>query len=227
MNAYPDSDAGRTALILATGNKNKVSEITPLLQPIAEHLTILSLSDLPEMPEVIEDAPTLEGNAKKKAKEIFAQTKSLFPNLITLADDTGLEVEALNGAPGVFSARYASSPEKPKPSYNDNVEKLLREMRNHTNRAARFRTVIALVSRTSFGKDSAPIYFEEVIEAAVSGEITHEKSGEGGFGYDPIFKGHEIGKTFAQISVTEKNLISHRGKAVKKAVDFLTKCFLG
>ncbi|ACF14298.1 non-canonical purine NTP pyrophosphatase, rdgB/HAM1 family [Chloroherpeton thalassium ATCC 35110] len=224
---YPEIPAGKTALILATGNRDKVAEIKPLLMPIAEHLVIFSLADLPKLPEVEENAPTLEGNAKKKAKEIFEHTQSHFANLITLADDTGLEVAALNGAPGVYSARYAATPQKEKPSYADNVDKLLSDMQNLTNRTARFRTVIALVSRTNFGKESSPIYFEEVLEATVQGEITYEKHGSSGFGYDPIFRVSEVGKTFAELSVSEKNQISHRGKAVQTAVKFLTKCFLG
>ncbi|MDR2938250.1 MAG: non-canonical purine NTP diphosphatase, partial [Prevotellaceae bacterium] len=178
-------------LIFATNNLHKLEEVSAMLSKS------IALST-PRQHGITEDIPetqkTLEGNALQKARYIYERTQ-----LSCFADDTGLEVEALNGAPGVYSARYAGE-EK---DMGANMEKLLHELRNVENRSARFRTVIALILD---GK-------EYIFEGEVQGEILFEKSGSAGFGYDPIFrpKGYDI--TFAEMDLDEKNKISHRGKA--------------
>lgn len=221
MNLMPE----QTALVLATHNRDKVAEIKPELSAISSKLVVLSLDDFPDFPEVDETEETLEGNALKKARETFSHVERFFRNVIALADDTGLEVDALGGAPGVYSARFAEMPDGRKPTYDDNVMKLLGEMNGKENRSARFRTVIALAGRTNFGKNEAPLYFEKLLDASVAGEITKEKQGMQGFGYDPVFLVKEIGKTFAELSISEKNRISHRGKAVRKAAEYLANAF--
>ncbi|NTW49462.1 MAG: RdgB/HAM1 family non-canonical purine NTP pyrophosphatase [Chlorobiales bacterium] len=221
MNVLP----AQTALVLATHNRDKIAEIKPELLMLASTLVVLSLDDFPDFPEVDETEATLEGNALKKARETFSHVERFFKNVITLADDTGLEVDALGGAPGVYSARFAETPGGRKPTYDDNMAKLLDEMKGTENRNARFRTVIALAGRTNFGKNQEALYFEKLIDASVSGEITKEKQGEQGFGYDPVFFVKEIGKTFAELSISEKNRISHRGKAVRKAAEYLVDAY--
>ncbi|MCS6988519.1 MAG: RdgB/HAM1 family non-canonical purine NTP pyrophosphatase [Chloroherpetonaceae bacterium] len=204
------------ALVLATRNRDKIKEIERALRELPS-VQLLSLDDLPDMPDVEEDAPTLEGNALKKAREVRRFAASRFPQALALADDTGLEVEALGGAPGVYSARYAQSELGRKPTYAENVAKLLRNLRGETNRKARFRTVIALVGRWN---DSD---IETVFEGVAEGEILAEPRGEGGFGYDPVFFSLEAKKTFAELSLDEKNAISHRGKALKAVAAFLRR----
>ena len=154
--------------------------------------------------DIPEEQPTLEGNALQKARYIYERT-----GLSCFADDTGLEVEALNGAPGVYSARYAG-PAKCKEA---NMDKLLQELeqRGAENRKARFRTVIALILDGE----------EYLFEGEVQGEITHEKSGTKGFGYDAIFRPTNYSTTFAEMDLDEKNTISHRGRAVQQLVNFL------
>lgn len=186
-------------IFLATGNPDKIAELKRLLEPLG--CTLKSVLDVSVENEVEEDQPTLKGNALKKARFWYYKT-----GLPALADDTGLEVDALNGAPGVYSARYAGE----SVTYQDNVNKLLKEMKGKTNRAARFRTVVALA-----GNDE--IIFEGVCE----GEITEKPQGDGGFGYDPVFRPEGFEMTFAELSIDEKNRISHRGKALKKMVDYL------
>ena len=186
-------------LILATNNKHKVSEIRQVLTGIP--LKLLSLADLPGAFEVVEDGETLEDNAIKKAREIALHYKKW-----ALADDTGLEVDALGGQPGVYSARYAG----PECSYDDNNRKLIAALSDtpEEKRTAQFRCVIAL---------SSPEGKVQSVEGVVHGTITHEPSGTNGFGYDPIFFVPSHGKTFALLTADEKNTISHRGQALRKA----------
>ena len=139
---------------------------------------------------------------------------------MTLADDTGLEVAALDGAPGVYSARFAPVPEGTPPTYDDNVNHLLRKMENAGDRNALFRTVIAIKGRIA-REDRKPLLFEKTVEGSVEGEITREKTGSKGFGYDPVFWVNSARATFAQMSTEEKNKLSHRSRAVKKAADQL------
>lgn len=187
-------------LILSTTNEGKKREIASLLAELPIH--IITLADFPDAPEVIEDEPTLEGNARKKACEIYQHT-----GITTISDDTGLEVDALGGRPGVFSARYAGTD-------GDAVANralLLKELKGVNDRSARFRTVIA------YTDGSQVLYFEGVCE----GQILTEERGTEGFGYDPLFlpKGEIL--TFAEMPGEQKNLISHRGKALYKFKSFL------
>ncbi len=196
------NEQGRT-LVLATGNRDKQNEITALLSDL--EITILTLQDFPGAPSIIEDGATCEENALKKARGIADFTKQL-----TLADDTGLEVEALGGRPGVYAARYAGE----EASYDDNCQKLLRELNDVPSgqRQARFLTVIA-VADSSGNSD--------VVEGSLAGEISTENRGRGGFGYDPVFFLPDEGKTLAEISAEHKNRISHRGLALQKAKELL------
>lgn len=188
-------------LVLASRNKNKIEEMRSLLSYLG--VEVRSALDFPILEEVEEDLPTLEGNALKKARYVHLQT-----GLSALSDDTGLEVEALNGAPGVFSARYAGEDV----TYQENVLKLLKEMKGQENRRAQFRTVVALVT------DKDEYTFVGICE----GVIIEEQKGEKGFGYDPVFlpKGYEL--TFAELESSIKNEISHRGKAIQKFISFLS-----
>ena len=187
-------------LIFASHNEHKTTEIRQLLPP---EIQLLSLNDLNYHDEIEESAATLEGNALLKATHVF----SLF-KLPCFADDSGLEVEALDNRPGVYSARYAGEPK------NDdrNIVKLLDDLKESTNRSARFRTVITLILPTT------SLSFEGIIE----GGITHEKKGSNGFGYDPVFQPIESSITFAQMSMEQKNTISHRALALQKMISFLS-----
>ena len=189
-------------ILLATHNKNKIIEIKNAFQEL--DIEILSLDDYPDMPDVIEDGDTLEHNSLKKAREIYE-----YSGITTLADDTGLEVECLNGDPGVYSARWAGED----CSYEDNNRKMLKELNgvNIDRRDAVFRCVITL-----FGEG-----LHETTEGVLSGKIIEDFKGQKGFGYDPIFqpKGFEI--TLAEMSLDDKNKISHRGLAVKAMVEFI------
>lgn len=187
-------------LVFATNNKHKLDEV----KKITNHLVdILSLSEINCHDEIPETADTLEGNALQKARYI----KEHF-GYDCFADDTGLEVEALGNAPGVYSARYAG----PHHDAEANMKKLLSEMQGKENRKARFRTVIALIRE---GK-------EYLFEGQIDGRITHEKRGEAGFGYDPIFVPDTYTQTFAELGDDIKNGISHRALAVQKLVSFLS-----
>ncbi|MFH0919247.1 MAG: RdgB/HAM1 family non-canonical purine NTP pyrophosphatase [Fibrobacterota bacterium] len=181
-------------IMLATNNKHKISEIKEILSGL--DVTLLPLSTYPEVPEVIEDQPTFEGNALKKAWEI-----SLHTGLSALADDSGLEVDVLNGEPGVRSARYSGG------NAEDNNRLLLKNLEGvpAEKRTARFRCVVALVV-----PDQPPI----IAEGRVEGRIGLAARGEGGFGYDPLFIPKGQTRTFAEMEGTEKNGISHRGKAL-------------
>jgi XTP/dITP diphosphohydrolase len=183
-------------LLLATKNKHKVEEIQSVLR--VPGLILVSPSAFPGLPDVIEDGKTFEENAIKKAVELAQET-----GLWALADDSGLEVDALNGAPGVFSARYAGEPV----SYWANNRKLLDELKDQVNRRARFRCVIAL---------SSPSGKVKTVEGRCEGRIIDEERGKNGFGYDPIFIPVGYGETFAELGANTKNFISHRGRALKK-----------
>ena len=185
-------------IVLATRNIDKVREIKEALRGLA--IDILTLDSFPDVPEIVEDGMTIEQNALKKASVVQGITGGL-----VLADDTGLEVDFLNGKPGVFSSRFAGE----HASYDDNVEKLLSLMKGvpAEKRAARFRCVIALVGEC----------IEQTVEGVVEGLILAEKHGTEGFGYDPVFYIPTSGKTFAEMSLDHKNRISHRGLALAKA----------
>lgn len=185
-------------VVFATNNPNKLEEAQELLP----FFNVVGLKDIGCNEDIPETENTLEGNAKLKA----AFVKENFGNNC-FSDDTGLEVEALNGAPGVYSARYAGEPANDE----NNMLKLLDDLKNSTNRKAQFRTVIAL------DFDGELITFEGVCK----GHIAENKVGEKGFGYDPIFVPEGFNKTFAEMSMAQKSSISHRGKAIKKLVTFL------
>ncbi|HPX07079.1 MAG TPA: non-canonical purine NTP diphosphatase [Tenuifilaceae bacterium] len=186
-------------LVFATNNLHKLQEVKPLL---ANKFNLLSLADIGFTEEIPEDFDTLELNASQKAWHIYNRF-----GIDCFADDTGLEVDALNGAPGVYSARYAGEQKNPQ----DNIVKLLAELNGVGNRKARFRTVISLVIGGN----------ETLFEGVVEGVILTEKHGEAGFGYDPIFMPDGYNVSFAQMELDEKNAISHRGRAVSKLVSFL------
>jgi XTP/dITP diphosphohydrolase len=186
-------------LVFATANKNKVNEIQ---QFIPNSIQLLSLNDINCLEEIPETQPTIEGNASQKSFYIFDNY-----HLNCFADDTGLEIEVLNNRPGVLSARYAGESK----NANDNMDKVLEEMRDSTNRKARFKTVISLVM------DGKEVQFEGI----ANGTILTEKHGGSGFGYDPIFQPDGYDKSFAQMDLSEKNKISHRAIAVNKLVEYL------
>lgn len=187
-------------LVIASRNKHKIGEMQQLLSPLG--IEVLSTADFPELNEVVEDRPTLKGNALKKARYVAKETC-----LPALSDDTGLEVEALSGKPGVYSARFAG----PDATYEDNVFKLLNELEGVDNRNARFRTIVALVDGDE----------EFTFEGICNGEIIEDQRGTEGFGYDPIFRPDGYDQTFAELDGSTKNMISHRGKAVENFVKFL------
>lgn len=189
-------------LFLASGNPHKIEELRQILDPLG--IDLESTLNYPDTPEVEEDRPDLQGNALKKARFWHEIT-----GLPSIADDTGLEVEALGGAPGVYSARYAGE----NVTYQDNVDKLLKDLEGEKNRAAQFRTVIAYIV------DGKEHFFEGVCK----GEILTEEKGSKGFGYDPIFQPEGYQKTFAELDAEEKNKISHRGRALEKFLEFLDK----
>lgn len=189
-----------STIFLASANPHKIVELEQILEPLGIKLT--STRNYHSTEDVDEDQPTLEGNALKKARFWYRKT-----GLPSLADDTGLEVDALNGAPGVYSARYAGE----QAAYADNVHKLLRELKGIQNRKAQFRTVIAFVNDEE----------EQIFEGICKGEIIREPRGEKGFGYDPVFLPKGFDKTFAELSAKQKNLISHRGLALQKFLNYL------
>ena len=188
-------------LCFASNNAHKLDEIRPLLPP---GLTLLSLADIGCAEELPETQDTLEGNARQKAEYVLQHY-----GVACFADDTGLEVTALHGEPGVYSARYAG----PQRRAEDNVAKLVQELRGAADRSAHFRTVVALASADGTIREFA---------GEVSGTITEAARGTGGFGYDPVFVPTEgDGRTFAEMSGTEKNRISHRARAVSKLLAYL------
>ncbi|MBI3808006.1 MAG: XTP/dITP diphosphatase [Nitrospirae bacterium] len=190
-------------LVLATRNRHKGEELTALLGDLG--ITIRTLDEFPDAPDVVEDGDTCEANAVKKACVIAE-----FTGLPTVADDTGLEVDALGGRPGVYAARYAGE----EATYEDNCRKLLRELAGvpPEQRTARFLTVAAI---------ALPAGGVRVAQGILDGVIAEEASGTLGFGYDPVFLIPELGKTLAQLSADEKNRISHRAKAFTQAKDLL------
>jgi len=183
-------------IILATHNKDKRKEMMAAL--IDLNVKILSLEDFPHVGEIIEDGQSLVENAKIKAQAVFDIT-----GIPVISDDTGLSVNALNGAPGVYSARYAGE----NATYTDNVEKLVDEMKNipSENRGAQFQTVMVYIDKDT----------ELIADGVVKGQITDTSKGVGGFGYDPVFYIPGKEKTFAEMTIQEKNQISHRGIALR------------
>ena len=188
-------------LIFATNNKHKLGEVREMLDGKVE---IVSLEEAGLSGEIPETADTLQGNALQKAQWVWERT-----HCDCFADDTGLEVDALDGAPGVYSARYAGE----HCSFDDNVNKLLKALDGETNRKAQFRTVICLI------ENGEPRYFEGKVE----GVILTERYGEEGFGYDPIFMPDRFAVSFAEMPLEVKNMISHRGMAVKRLTEYLNK----
>lgn len=186
-------------IVFATNNLHKLAEAQ---QIIGSSFSLLSLKDINFMQEIPEEQDTLEGNASQKAWFLYNKFK-----IDCFADDTGLEVEVLQGRPGVHSARYAGDQR----SDEDNVHKLLQELSFHENRAARFRTVVSLIID---GK-------EKLFEGIVNGTIIHELRGNGGFGYDPIFVPLGYSNTFSEMDLATKNSISHRGIALQRVAEYL------
>ena len=186
-------------ICFATHNQNKVEEVRKL---VGGNLEILSLNDLGVADEIEETGTTLKENALLKAQYVFDNY-----SITCFADDTGLEVDALNGAPGVLSARFAGEPV----NNEKNIDKLLELLADQANRQARFKTVIALV------KDDEPLFFDGIVD----GEIIGYRRGSKGFGYDSVFLPNHFDRPFAEMDMEEKNLISHRALAVKKLTDFL------
>ena len=187
-------------LLFATSNKNKVLEIKKVLP---KEFNIKSLDDIGFYEEVPENENTIEGNAIFKANYMYKKY-----NLNVFADDTGLEVDSLNGKPGVHSARYAGISKNSR----DNINKLLKKLKNKKNRKARFKTVIALILNSKI----------HTFEGVVEGIITKKPKGENGFGYDPVFIPRGYTKTFGELSLEEKNSISHRSLAMNKLIDFIS-----
>lgn len=188
----PDMRNELQSIVFASNNKHKLEEVTDILK---SRYKVVSLAEIGCFDDIPETSDTLEGNALLKARHVFEKFQ-----MDCFADDTGLEVEALSGRPGVYSARYAGEG----CSYEDNVKKLLAEMEGITNRRARFRTVIALIAGNQVR------YFEGVI----NGFISTEKKGSSGFGYDPVFVPEGYSQTFAEMTAGLKNTISHRALAV-------------
>ena len=189
-------------LVFATNNAHKLEEIRAIL---GDKVEILSLNDINCHADIPETADTLQGNAALKAQYIYENY-----GLDCFADDTGLEVEALNGAPGIYSARYAGGEGHDSEA---NMKKLLSEMQDKENRKARFRTVICLI------EDGEEHFFEGI----VNGSIIRERKGGAGFGYDPVFMPDGYSETFAEMGNDEKNKISHRARAVQKLCEYLNK----
>ncbi len=191
-------------IVLGSGNKHKIKELRATLAPLG--IELKSSYDFSGLEEVVEDATTLKGNALKKARYFSRQT-----GLPALSDDTGLEVAALNGRPGVYSARYAGD----SATSEDNIKKLLGELSglDLEERDAQFRTVIAMVSENG----------THTFEGVCRGTILKERRGDKGFGYDPVFRPVGYDETFAELDADTKNKISHRGKAIEKLKHFLAQ----
>ena len=198
-------------IVFATNNKHKLDEVRRIL---GKECKVLSLADIECFDDIPETGRTLEENALMKAKYVYERYQCN-----VFADDTGLEVEALDGEPGTFSARYASIKDPNAKSHDSeaNMTTLLKELEGKDNRKARFRTVIALMMKDF--SDPAPVLFDGIVE----GEIISERRGGEGFGYDPIFQPTGYDKTFAELGNDIKNTISHRARAVKKLGEYLDK----
>ncbi len=186
-------------IVFATHNQNKLKE---LQQIIPEHIELVSLTDIGCDEEIVEDGKTIEENAAIKARYVYEKY-----GLVCFADDTGLCVDALNGEPGVLSARYAG----PQKNANDNTQKLLNKLKDKSSRSAFFKTVIVYKSKTT----------EKYFTGICKGEILKAPSGSKGFGYDPVFRPLNYEHSFAEMSSTKKNKISHRGLATQKLLQFL------
>jgi len=186
-------------LVFATHNKNKFEEIKTM---IPSDITLVSLTDIGCHEDIAETANTIEGNAFLKAKYVFDKY-----NLPCFSDDTGLEVRALNNEPGVNSARYAGDHDS-----DANTDKLLANLENENDRFAQFKTAIVLITQN----------LEKEFTGVCKGEITKMKRGDGGFGYDPVFQPEGYSRTFAEMTQEEKAEIGHRGKAMRKLIDFLS-----
>ena len=187
-------------VVIATHNRDKMKEIQGAISDLGWE--VISLYDFPKIGEIEENGKTLEENALIKAREVFEKT-----GLPTISDDTGLEVDALDGAPGVYTARYAGE----NCSYSDNVNKMLKDMNKvpMPNRGAKFKTVMVFKDENK----------ELIVEGIVKGKISRESRGDDGFGYDPIFYVTEYDKTFAEMTMSEKNKISHRGNAINHLIN--------
>lgn len=206
-------------IVFATNNTHKLEE---LRQIVGDKIEILSLNDIGCHEDIPETADTLQGNAEMKARYVKRHY-----GYDCFSDDTGLEIDALDGAPGVHSARYGGVAH----DSDRNIDRVLREMKDvpMEQRTARFRTVIALIETEEEDCPKSPMQFEKIrfFDGMVEGVILTERHGEGGFGYDSIFRPVEgDGRTFAQMQPEEKNAISHRGRAVRKLVDYLTEQYL-
>ena len=188
-------------LVFATNNRNKLKEVQAL---VLEPIQLLSLEDIDCLEDIPETQPTIEGNAIQKIEYLKKHY-----NVDGFADDTGLEVKALHGEPGVFSARYAGNQR----NAQDNMDKLLKNLEGKTNRSAQFKTVIALTLKGQL----------HTFTGICKGTILTEKRGDQGFGYDPIFQPEGYEQTFAEMDLALKNQIGHRGKAIKQLVQFLNK----
>ena len=186
-------------LVFASNNKNKIKEIQLL---VPNSIQILSLEDIGCFDDIPETADTIEGNAILKANYVSEKY-----GYNCFADDSGLEIDTLNGEPGVYSARYAGEPKDD----NKNIEKVLKNLKDETNRKANFKTVICL---NSDGQ-------QHLFTGIINGKIIDEKIGTNGFGYDPIFVADGYKQTFAELSIEEKSTISHRGKAVRQLIEYL------
>lgn len=203
-------------IVFATNNQHKLEEIRSIL---GDKFEVVSLNDIGCHEDIPETGKTLEENALMKAQYVYDHY-----HVNCFADDTGLEVDALDGAPGVYSARYAATGQQTGLSHDSeaNMARLLRELGNNNNRKARFRTVIALIEK----KDVCPCGCTSIkkvsqFEGIVEGEIIREKRGGEGFGYDPIFQPEGYNKTFAELGVEIKNTISHRARATQKLAEYL------
>jgi XTP/dITP diphosphohydrolase len=191
-------------LCFATNNQHKIEEVRAHL---GSDFHLVGLEEIECTDELPEEQPTLEGNSFQKAEYVYKNF-----GVSCFADDTGLEVEALQGAPGVYSARYAGEQRRAE----DNMQLLLKNLAHAQNRKARFRTVITLITPE----------FTKQFEGIVNGQIIHEHRGNGGFGYDPIFLPDGFNKTLAEMSMEEKNAISHRARAVNKLIEFLKESYI-
>lgn len=188
-------------IVFATNNPHKLKELRHIL---GDKFKLLSLSDINCFEEIPETSPTIEENSLEKAEYVYKKYKTN-----CFADDTGLEIEALDGRPGVYSARYAGGDK----NMDSNIDKILSELKDQNNRNARFKTVVSLIL-------NGEVY---QFEGIINGKIIKEKTGTAGFGYDPVFMPNDYDITFAEMEPVLKNKISHRGIAVQKLVEFLTK----
>lgn len=188
-------------IVFATNNPHKLKELRHIL---GDKFKLLSLSDINCFEEIPETSPTIEENSLEKAEYVYKKYKTN-----CFADDTGLEIEALDGRPGVYSARYAGGDK----NMDSNIDKILSELKDQNNRNARFKTVVSLIL-------NGEVY---QFEGIINGKIIKEKTGTAGFGYDPVFMPNDYDITFAEMDPVLKNKISHRGIAVQKLVEFLTK----